>query len=134
MTGDHLTEGNDLDRLKMYCIVSREALALAKGNRGKMMAQAGHAFLHAYWDSAGRGLPEALHYMHSERAFKVTVVVEKTVELIDLHLAYQPICGVSLVKDAGLTVFKEPTITCLGIGPIRESQCGDDLKKLRLLV
>ena len=37
--------------IKMYCIFSRESLEAMKGVRGKMAAQAGHAYLHAFWNA-----------------------------------------------------------------------------------
>ena len=35
----------------MYCIFAKESIDKMKGNRGKMAAQAGHAFLHSWWDA-----------------------------------------------------------------------------------
>ncbi len=121
------------DRLKMYCVCSKEALAKMKGIRGKMIAQAGHAFLHAYWDSEARYPEYAAAYRNSERAYKITLAVDTQAELESLEEAYRSICGVSLVVDAGFTVFDGPTVTFLGIGPIPEKLIGDDLKGLKTL-
>ncbi len=124
--------------MKMYAIVSREALKAMNGNRGKLAAQAGHAFLHAYWDAEERGTSFARHpleYRRSGQAKKVTLVVDTTAELEALQQAYRPICGVSLVVDAGLTCFAGvATTTCLGIGPIRDEDVGEDLKCLKVLI
>jgi peptidyl-tRNA hydrolase len=136
--------------MKMYCIVSREALKAMNGNRGKLAAQAGHAYLHAYWDAEdylGRPVTEVsmdqwrarkdllTAYRKSGKATKVCLVVETTDELRVLEAAYRPVCGVSLVTDAGLTCFDGvPTVTCLGIGPIRDEDVGDDLKALKVLI
>jgi peptidyl-tRNA hydrolase len=135
--------------MKMYCIVSREALKAMNGNRGKLAAQAGHAFLHAWWDSAERFSTERymdalfgyvtegphISYKASGMAKKVTLVVDTTDELKALYEAYRPTCGVSLVVDAGLTCFAGvPTTTCLGIGPIRDEDVGEDLKCLKVLI
>ncbi len=69
------------------------------------------------------------------RAYKIVVVVDTVAELEELATAYKnEDCGVALIKDAGFTVFNEPTTTCLGIGPIREENIGEDLKALKLLV
>lgn len=124
---------------KMYCIFAKESVAKMNGNRGKLAAQAGHAFLHAYWDSLRPGVPgdmmkfmsQAMAYKDSDHAYKITLVVDTVAELEALRDAYKSVCGVSLVKDAGFTVFNEPTVTCLGIGPIREDLIGDDLKALK---
>ena len=142
--------------MKMYCIVARESLKKMNGNRGKLAAQAGHAYLHAYWDAETRfdteyhpteeidsgyayhrvKLRDAAHvtYRASRAAKKVCLVVETVDELVALRDRYSPVCGVSLVTDAGLTCFDGPTTTCLGIGPIADDQVGDDLKALKVLI
>lgn len=127
--------------MKMYAIVSREALKAMNGNRGKLAAQAGHAYLHATWDTEDRwpGHDEGRNllglYRASGKATKVCLVVDTTDELRALEAAYRPVCGVSLVTDAGLTCFDGvPTVTCLGIGPITDEQVGEDLKCLKPLL
>ncbi len=125
--------------MKMYCIVSREALKAMNGNRGKLAAQAGHAYLHAYWDAEEKAVDSYREvvdgYRASGKAKKVCLVVETTDELRVLEARYRPVCGVSLVTDAGLTCFNgQPTTTCLGIGPIRDEDVGDDLKALKVLI
>lgn len=120
--------------LKMYCVVSREALKAMNGNRGKMMAQAGHAFLHAFINGKMTWSTRARVYLDEQRAFKITLVVETTAELHELYKHYKDKCGTALIEDAGLTVFNEPTVTCLGLGPIYESEQCDKLKSLRPLI
>lgn len=128
-------------KVKMYCIFARESLDKINGIRGKLATQAGHAYLHAYWDAcsdmAADGnrpkFTQALTYQGSERAYKITLVVDTVDELKALQEAYKDVCGTSLVTDAGFTVFKEPTTTCLGIGPIFETNIGEDLKALKTL-
>ncbi len=129
--------------MKMYCVVARDSLKAMNGNRGKLAAQAGHVFLHAYWDAEERfdGSADILemspteYYRFSGKAKKVTLVVDTVDDLKALYDAYRPICGVSLVVDAGLTCFNGvPTTTCLGIGPITNDQIGDDLKALKVLI
>lgn len=123
--------------MKMYCIVSREALKAMNGNRGKLASQAGHAYLHAYWDAESEfgPLSEVVRdYRLSGKATKVCLVVETTDELRALESTYRRVCGVSLVTDAGLTCFDGPTTTCLGIGPIRDEDVCDDLKALKVLI
>ena len=128
---------------KMYCIFAMESIKKMNGNRGKLGTQAGHAYLHSFWNSLEykwKG-DETLHifhqamlYMNSQKAFKITLVVDTVAELIVLQEKYKNICGTSLVTDAGLTVFNEPTTTCLGIGPISEENIGEDLKALKTLL
>jgi peptidyl-tRNA hydrolase len=132
-------EVNQDNVLKMYCIFSKDALAKMGGIRGKLGTQAGHAYLHAFWDSARRFPEYARPYEESDKAFKITLVVDTDAELEKFRDAYRDVCGVSLVVDAGHTVFKNedgsprPTMTCLGIGPLPNSKKGADLADLKTL-
>lgn len=130
--------------IKMYCIFAKESLDKMKGSRGKLASMAGHAYLHAYWDSGRRAcgfghgfaedvLPHTQLYKHAERAFKITLVVDTVEELKAIEEEYKTICGVSLVTDAGLTVFGEPTTVCLGVGPLPNILVTDTIKNLKVL-
>lgn len=130
-------------KYKMYCIFAKESVQKMNGIRGKMCTQAGHAYLHAYWDAVKptfrlftffRKLKQAFAYKHrfgAAHAYKITLVVDTVEELKALQEKYKDVCGTSLVTDAGFTVFKEPTTTCLGLGPISEANIGDDIKALK---
>lgn len=131
--------------MKLYAIFSKESIALMGGNRGKMAAQAGHAYLHAFWDSEKRwrsyegGLggdytSNADRYRDSGMATKVCLIVDTTEELANLYYKYEGKVGTTFVQDAGKTVFKGPTLTCVGIGPITEEECGEDLKTLKVFI
>lgn len=130
----------------MYAIFADESVKKMNGIRGKMCTQAGHAYVHSIWDAFApsfnlikmfRKIKQAYAYKHSERAYKITLIVDTVEELKALQQKYKDICGTSLVTDAGFTVFKDengnpqPTVTCLGIGPISEDNIGDDLKSLK---
>lgn len=117
---------------KMYAVMCKDAVKKMNGIRGKMITQGGHAYLHAFWDAVNRFPEAAKSYQDSDHARKITVVVDTEQELATLLDAYKDVCGVSLVKDAGFTVFNEPTVTCLGIGPIQEDNVQEDLKNLKL--
>jgi peptidyl-tRNA hydrolase len=123
---------------RMYCIVSKEALKLMNGNRGKLGTQTGHAYLHCFWDAEERFPESAKSYKDSlkngTRAYKITLYVETTKELEVLHDLYKDLCGVSLVVDQAHTVFDKPTMTCLGIGPIQPSKREDIVKNLKGLL
>ncbi len=123
----------DPDLLKMYCVVSKEALVKMNGVRGKLATQAGHAYLHCWWDADLRHPEMASAYRDSARAYKITLLAAGDVPLMHLEAAYRSLCGVALITDAGLTVFKEPTVTCLGIGPLPNRLKGQDLRDLRPL-
>lgn len=134
-------------KVKMYCIFALESVKKMNGIRGKMCTQAGHAYLHAFWDAnyaanaepftteevliATRKVEQAQAYYNSDRAYKITLVVDTVDELKALQDKYKDICGTSLVTDAAFTVFNEPTTTCLGLGPIFEENIGDDIKSLK---
>jgi peptidyl-tRNA hydrolase len=124
-----------------------ESVKKMNGVRGKLASMSGHAYLHAFWDAnyahnvepfsteevliAKRKVEQAQAYYNSERAYKITLVVDTVDELKALQDKYKDVCGTSLVTDAGLTVFTEPTTTCLGLGPIAEENIGDDIKSLK---
>lgn len=124
-----------------------ESIKKMNGSRGKLASMAGHAYLHSYWDSQNRFISytnatdwsnsyaqgESVDYRKSEKAFKITLVVDTVEELKVLHEKYKNICGTSLVTDAGITVFKEPTTVCLGIGPISSDKVNDDIRNLKVL-
>lgn len=121
-------------KLRMYCIVSEEAVKATKGNRGKMLAQAGHAYLHSFWDAQRRFPKMAQDYQESPRAYKIALKVAGEAELRVLHKTYAPLCGGTFVVDAALTVFEDETVTCIGIGPIPEELIGEDLFSLKLFI
>jgi len=117
---------------RMYFIVCLDAVKKMNGIRGKMMTQAGHGYLHSFWDAQARFPDDATGYTRVDHPRKITVQVDSEHDLNALYAAYRRVCGVSLVKDSGFTVFNEPTVTGLGIGPIKEDLIGDDLKGLKL--
>lgn len=128
---------------KMYCIYAMESVKKMNGNRGKLASQAGHAYLHSFWDALGykwKGdetihiFHQAVNYQNSDHAYKITLVVDTVEQLKEIQEKYVGVCGNSLVTDAAFTVFNEPTTVCLGIGPISEENIGEDLKSLKLFL
>ena len=122
-----------MSNIKMYCVVSKVAVDAMKGSRGKLGSQCGHGFLHAFWDSEQRFPELAQKYKNSNLAYKITLVAPDQEFLDNLLLLYKDKCGVSLVTDAGLTVFDGPTVTCIGIGPIDIDDRENILKSLKPL-
>lgn len=117
--------------VKMYCIMAQESVELMKASRGKMCAQAGHAFVHAAL-LAARDFPDQFdEYINGSHAFKIVLITDTVEDLERLHLAYQDKCATVLIKDKGFTIFDQPTVTCLGIGPLPDNLKGDDLKQLK---
>jgi len=81
----------------------------------------------------GNSRRDAINYKASDMTFKITLAVDTVAVLWSPPGKYKDVCGVSLVTDRGLTIFKEPTITCFGLGPIAEDNIGDDIKYLKTL-
>ena len=119
--------------IKMYAIFARETLRQMQFE-GKLAAQAGHCFLHAWWDAEERFgpveggevyyFPENNYknvmqaYKYGDDARKITLVVDTVDELRELYDTFRPHMGATLVEDCGYTVFDQPTITGVGLGPI----------------
>lgn len=132
--------------MRMYCIFSRESIKKMGGNRGKLASMAGHAFLHAYWSAQDKliALPPLYdawtgprvvredsdeyklraglyHYHYNGKAKKITLVVDTDAELEAIYEEYKDkLIGSTKVVDAGLTVFTEPTLVCIGLGPCEQ--------------
>jgi peptidyl-tRNA hydrolase len=119
-----------MEELKLYCVVSREAVEACKGVRGKMATQAGHAYCGALLDAMDRFPERAKAYIDSEAVPKITLVADEA-QLHELWRSYKDKFGIALIRDAGRTVFKGPTITALGIGPILGSEREELLTQLR---
>lgn len=109
-----------MSELRLYAITSKEVIGLMKGNRGKLVAQAGHAYLHAFWDAC-IVIPEvAEKYCNSQAAAKIALVVDTTKELEIIYNRFyvDHMYGLTKVVDSGRTCFNEPTFTFVGVGPI----------------
>ena len=118
-------------KVKMYCIFALESVKKMNGIRGKMCTQAGHAYLHTFMNAMIETPELAQAYLDSGHAFKITLIVDTVDDLKQLQEAYKDVCATQLITDRGFTVFKEPTTTCLGIGPLSEDMIGDDLKAIK---
>ena len=118
-------------KYKMYCIFAKESVDKIGGVRGKMCTQAGHAYVHTMLDAMIETPELAQAYLDSGHAYKITLIVDTVDELKKIQEAYKDKVATHLVTDAGFTVFKEPTTTCLGLGPISEDMIGDDLKAIK---
>jgi peptidyl-tRNA hydrolase, PTH2 family len=120
-----------MNAITMYAIVADEAVALCGGNRGKMAAQCGHAFVRCALVAAEKYLPERLEdYMKGE----AKVVLRAPIADFEMLLEQHWDVPTSLVADAGHTVLEPGTITCIGIGPIYPSEASDDLRALRVWI
>lgn len=119
--------------IKMYAIFCRETLRKMKFE-GKLAAQAGHAYLHAWWNAEDNWGPVEggdVHYFpensyktvmqayrYGDDARKVSLVVDTVQELEELYEQFRPHMGATIVDDCGYTVFDCTTTTAVGLGPI----------------
>lgn len=111
--------------------------------KGKMIAQGAHASLNAFlckaWiDVDPKRILVPLNRVTEEwfkgSHTKITVSVNSEQELLDLCEKAKSLClPYYLVKDAGLTEFKEPTYTALAIGPEDSDKIDVITKELPLL-
>ena len=104
------------------------------GNRGRMVVQAGHAFVHALWDAQDR-FPEAVAGYRAQAAFKIALATDSGEVLHALYEKYRLICGATLVQESGSKMsgdINEAVIAtnCIGLGPIHVDLIGDDLSSL----
>jgi len=65
---------------------------------------------------------------------KIVLYVKSEEKLIKMHETFTEAGFIScLIEDKGLTVFNQPTITCLGLEPLPHSVIHPFVKRLRLL-
>ena len=101
-----------------------------KMQKGKLATQVAHASVDAVLASSR----EKVAAWHDEGMKKVVVKVQDEAALrTSLQLAKKEKLVAKLITDAGHTVFKEPTVTCLGIGPDDDMKIDKITKHLKLL-
>lgn len=113
--------------LRLYCIMRSDLNAPV----GKLMAQAGHAFVGCVVNC-----PQKILIDYINDGSQPKIVLKAKNERV-LHRATNECkeLGIPcyLVTDAGRTVFTEPTVTCLGIGPVAKQDLPKFITKLQLL-
>ena len=129
-------------------IVMRKDLNMRKG---KMCAQAAHASLKVFFDRADvKNYPSTIPELNFKmlqipidrnmcawiegQFTKICVGVNSEEELLKIYAqAQEANLPVALIKDAGKTEFKEPTLTCLAIGPSKSELIDKITGELKLL-
>ncbi len=108
-------------------IVVRNDLKLSKG---KLAAQVAHASLEAYKKAEKDAVEEW-------EAAGVKKVVLKVADLKELMSIYERLKAAklkpSLIKDAGHTEVEPGTITCVGVGPVKETDVDRITGHLKML-
>ena len=98
--------------------------------KGKLAAQVAHAAIEA-------ALRADKNIMQNWRQNGMTKIVLKVKNLKELHrylqLAKDAGIATALITDAGRTVFNEPTVTCLGIGPAEEEDIDAVTRDLKMM-
>jgi PTH2 family peptidyl-tRNA hydrolase len=122
-------------------IVIRKDLNMRKG---KMIAQGAHASVQVCIDLQSSWCPDYGFESKNARLFdewyygglqtKICVSVDSELELINIYeKARNAGFACSLIKDAGLTEFKEPTFTAVAIGPAKSEEVDKITGGLKLL-
>lgn len=127
---------NEQTELRLYCLMRTDLHQFCsipteyKELMGKLMAQAGHAFVSTLY-IADPCIVET--YMRNsqpkivKKAKNENVLRRAEKECKELGLPCY------LVTDAGRTLFAQPTVTCLGIGPVTRPQLSKYIDGLQLL-
>ena len=100
---------------------------------GKLLPQVGHAFLQVFL-KCQKNNPELAEKYENEPSYPKIALKAKNLHAL---LRAQKECDdlnipTFLVTDEGRTVFTEPTVTCLGIGPVIPDNLPVYVKKLQL--
>jgi peptidyl-tRNA hydrolase, PTH2 family len=97
---------------------------------GKIIPQAGHAYMGALLKA-----DKALVETYLSGAFTKIAVKAKNLAAILRAKDECDALGIptSLITDAGRTIFNEPTVTCLGIGPVLRESLPKFVQKMQLM-
>ncbi len=108
-------------------IIIRKDLKLPKGKLAVQVA-------HASFEVASNSDEDVVKEWKEEGAKKVVLHVKDLDELLKLkNQCKAEKLKTALIKDAGHTVVKPGTITCLGIGPDKESKIDKITGKLKMV-
>lgn len=108
-------------------ILVRQDLKMPKG---KLATQVAHASVEVVQKSQKDTISE----WKSEGAKKVVLKVKSLDELLKYEQEAEDLgLKTALITDAGKTVFKEPTTTCLAIGPDEDEKIDQVTGKLKIL-
>ena len=111
---------------------------------GKLAAQVSHAstgaFLKHFNNLGGTLTPKDkksygnnVHPWLTNEFTKICLKVDSEAELLEVYKkCLEEGIPSSLIKDAGHTVFNEPTLTCLGIGPFQSDKIDEITGDLKL--
>lgn len=116
------------NELRLYCILRADLGEDVP--QGKLCVQTGHAFVSAILSAA----PDKVStYMANEQP-KI-VLKAKSAEIIRRAAEECQAAGINhhVVVDVGRTIFPEPTMTCIGLGPITRGELPKFIARLQLM-
>lgn len=133
---------SDDTELRMYCLMRGDLEA----PDGKLMVQSGHAFVNAL-EAARTGKWVQPNVSASSRQLMGNAIVREYLEFSQPKIVLKAKneaalrraadecqqAGIAhyLVTDEGRTVFLEPTVTCLGIGPVLKSNLSKFIQRMQ---
>lgn len=122
----------DIDKdneLRMWCAVRRD-IHIPKPKFG---AQTGHAYVTAILEAQKKAPGLVEDYMAADQP-KIVVWAKNADELQKVYGACRE-AGLpcAIITDAGRTVFPEPTLTVMGVGPCRRSELPKAMQRLQLM-
>lgn len=126
------------DDVKMV-IVMRNDLGMRKG---KCVVQGSHAALKIFFDRSTYvgsiiqivNITKDMVTWVKGRFTKICLRVDSEEELFDIYQVTKEVgLPVVIIRDAGLTEFKEPTYTCIAIGPAKSKEIDKLTGHLKLL-
>ena len=101
-----------------------------KMQKGKIASQVSHASVESVLISDKK----VVETWRDEGMKKIILKVKDEKELLDFkRKAEREGLKTALIRDAGLTVFEKPTITCMAIGPDDDGRIDKITKDLKLL-
>lgn len=99
--------------------------------RGKSEVQFGHAIALVF----GQCEHDKIWFYLSGSQLKLSMEVDDLAAIEKIaEMAERRGVPYAIVKDAGRTVFGEPTITCIGLGPMNKTDCNALTRKARMRV
>jgi peptidyl-tRNA hydrolase len=133
---------NKDDELRIYIIVRKDIGEFM--SKPKFSAQVAHAVLSCWVKTLSTNPELAWAYM-SESSLdnvnagqaKIVLEVDNEIKLWKIHqiiIDYSDsgLPAVSLITDSGRTEFNSPTLTCMGVGPLKFSEAQILFKRTRL--
>ncbi len=112
--------------LRIYCLIRQDI----EMPIGKMLAQSAHGFMGALLKA-----DKATVETYLAGSFTKIAIKAKNLAALQRAKTECDALGIptALITDAGRTVFTEPTVTCLGVGPVLRENLPKFVQKMNLI-